>query len=70
MSQEELWAVNIEAKTYPVEEVEVKDTSGAGDTFVAGLCCKMIETNNHDLSIGFANECATQVVQKRGTSTL
>jgi bifunctional ADP-heptose synthase (sugar kinase/adenylyltransferase) len=57
-------------KTYPVEEVEVKDTSGAGDTFVAGLCCKMIETNDHDLSIEFANECATQVVQKRGTSTL
>ena len=57
-------------KIYKVSAVEVKDTSGAGDTFIAGLCGKFCQTKNIDLSIDFANECATTVVQKRGVSTI
>ena len=57
-------------KTYSVENVEVKDTSGAGDTFIAGLCYKMVETNSEDEAIEFANECATKIVQRRGVSVI
>ncbi len=56
--------------TYPVKRVEVKDLTGAGDSFLAGLVHKYIETNNIKISIEYANECATKVVQQRGVSTL
>ena len=55
---------------YPVKEAQVKDLSGAGDTFLAGLVKKYIETKDISKSIRFANQCATVVVQKRGVSTL
>ena len=55
-------------KIYPVSEVEIKDTSGAGDTFVAGLCVRYTKTKDIDVSIRFANSCATQVVQRKGVS--
>jgi len=55
---------------YPVKEAQVKDLSGAGDTFLAGLVKKYIETKNINESIKYANQCATVVVQKRGVSTL
>ena len=55
---------------YPVPPVEVKDVSGAGDTFISGLCCKYLETGDIKSSIEFANNCATSVVQKRGVSVL
>ena len=57
-------------KTYDVPLAEVKDTSGAGDTFVAALCYKFCETNNIDLSIKFANDCSTKVVQKMGVVSI
>ena len=55
---------------YPVHNVEVKDTSGAGDTFVAAFCYKFVETREIKAAIIFANECATLVVQKRGVSVV
>lgn len=55
---------------YPVKNVEVKDTSGAGDTFVAALCYKFVETREIKTAINFANECATKVVQRRGVSVV
>ena len=58
------------SKTYKVPTVEVKDTSGAGDTFISALCYKFVETNDIHKSIAFANECSTKVVQKRGVSTV
>ena len=57
-------------KIYPVPEVSVKDVSGAGDTFLAGLVFKYLQSNNIQQAIKFANECATQIVQKRGVATL
>ncbi len=53
---------------YPVDEVDIKDTSGAGDTFMAGLVYAYITEFNIDNAIKFANKCATQVVQKKGTA--
>ncbi len=56
--------------TYPVEEVDVRDTSGAGDTFLAGLVYAYINEQNVESAIKFANKCATQVVQKKGTAKI
>jgi len=57
-------------EVYPVKTVEVKDTSGAGDTFVAALCYQYINTGDYASAIIFANECATKVVQRRGVSVI
>ncbi len=58
------------SKTYPVPLVGVKDACGAGDTFIAALAFLFIQTNSIDSAIEFANQCATQVIQKRGTSII
>lgn len=57
------------SEIFPVERVEIKDLSGAGDTFLAGLVVGYLQ-NNCDIieGIKFANECATKVVQRRGVS--
>ena len=55
---------------YSVPKVEIKDTSGAGDTFIAALVTKYISANSIEESIKFANECATKVVQKKGVSVV
>ena len=55
---------------YSVPSVEVKDTSGAGDTFIAALCYQYIKNRNLVEAIKFANECSTKVVQKRGVSII
>jgi bifunctional ADP-heptose synthase (sugar kinase/adenylyltransferase) len=55
---------------YPVSKVEIKDLSGAGDTFISGLVVEYIRTKDIEVSIQFANQCATKVVQKRGVSTV
>ena len=57
-------------RRYPVSSVEVKDTSGAGDTFLAGLAKAYIETRDISGAIQFANDCATKVVQRRGVSVV
>ena len=57
-------------KVYEVESVDIKDVSGAGDTFLSGLVVKYLETQNIEESLKFANECATTVVQKKGVSTV
>ena len=55
---------------FTVENVEVKDMSGAGDTFLAGLVAKYLETKDIRQAIVFANECATEVVQRRGVGVV
>jgi bifunctional ADP-heptose synthase (sugar kinase/adenylyltransferase) len=57
-------------KNYPTKEVPVKDVSGAGDTFLAGLVVEYVRSNNIELAIEFAQECTTIVVQKLGVSTI
>ena len=55
---------------FPTHEVEVRDVSGAGDTFFAGLCAKFLEEGDIEESIRFANLCASKVVQKRGVCSI
>ena len=56
-------------KNYPVDKVEVKDSVGAGDTFIAALAGRYSEhVDIHD-AIRFANKASTVVVQKKGVAT-
>jgi bifunctional ADP-heptose synthase (sugar kinase/adenylyltransferase) len=59
-----------QGKNYPTIDVPVKDVSGAGDTFLAGLTYKYILTQNVETAIDFAQECTTIVIQKSGVSTI
>ena len=57
-------------KDFRVDEVPVKDVSGAGDTFLAGLVRGYLDTNSIESAIEFAQKCTTTVVQKHGVSTI
>ena len=57
-------------KDFPVKEVPVKDVSGSGDTFIAGLVRGYLETKDITKAIDFAQECTTNVVQKHGVATV
>ena len=57
-------------KIYPTEDVPVKDISGAGDTFLAGLAVEYVRTNDIIKAINFAQECTEIVIQKHGVSTV
>lgn len=59
-----------QGKQYPVNKIEVKDSSGAGDTFFAGLITSYVKTNDIEESIKFANICASKVVQEKGVTTI
>lgn len=56
--------------SYPTEKVEIMDISGAGDTFVAGFVKEFLDSEDVSKSIQFGNRCSTQVVQKRGVTTI
>ena len=55
---------------YPVAEVDVKDTAGAGDSFLAGFVFELARTGNIKEAIFCGNDCATEVVQKKGVCTI
>lgn len=55
---------------YPTKKVDVKDVSGAGDTFLSALVWKYLFTSDLDVSINYANECSSIVVQKKGVTTI
>ena len=50
----------------PKVTIEVKDVCGAGDTFLAGLIVHMLKHNDIEYAIDFAQECASEVVSKKG----
>jgi len=53
---------------FDVEDVPIKDVSGAGDTFLSALVIEYIRSQDIIKSIGFAQKCTTFVVQKQGVS--
>ena len=55
---------------YPVEQIEVRDTSGAGDSFFAALLVRYAETDDVHESIRFANECASRVCAQKGVTII
>jgi D-beta-D-heptose 7-phosphate kinase/D-beta-D-heptose 1-phosphate adenosyltransferase len=64
------YGCNYQGKTYPTTDVPIKDVSGAGDTFLAGLVVEYVRTQSIEQAIQFAQECTTTVVQKLGVSTM
>ena len=44
-----------QGRKYPVQKVEVVDTSGAGDSFMSALVANYLETSDIEASINFAN---------------
>jgi D-beta-D-heptose 7-phosphate kinase/D-beta-D-heptose 1-phosphate adenosyltransferase len=59
-----------QGKRYPTKKVEVKDLSGAGDTFISAFVVKFLETDDVGESIKYANVCASKVVSQRGVSVV
>ena len=59
-----------QGKIYPTDDVPVKDISGAGDTFLAGLAVEYIRSNDIIKAINFAQECTKIVIQKHGVSVV
>ena len=56
---------------YPSINVsDVRDVSGAGDSFFAALICEYLHSNSIEKAIKFANFCAAGVVQKRGVTCI
>lgn len=55
---------------YPVEQQDVIDVSGAGDSFMAGLIIEYSKSLDIIKSIKFANQCASKVVRQRGVSVI
>ena len=57
-------------ENYSVESVDVKDMTGAGDTFLSGLVSEYMETKDIKKSIQTANEYATIIVQQKGVKVI
>lgn len=55
---------------YPVDSVDVRDTSGAGDAFLAGLTFALSQDSSIEEAIKVANKFAQGVVQKRGVTLI
>ena len=58
-----------ESHTQP-KKCQLKDVSGAGDTFMSGLVYEYVKSGEIEKSINFAQECTTIVVQKTGVATV
>ncbi len=57
-------------KIYPVEKVEIKDMTGAGDTFISCLVVNYLKELDIENSIEFANMCSTIIVQHKGVNKI
>ena len=64
------FGAEFQGKLYPVTPAEVKDSTGAGDSFFAALIVRYAETGDIDESIRFANECASRVVAHKGVTLI
>lgn len=64
------YGCDFKGKNYPVTPVEVKDSSGAGDSFMAALAVEYLRTGDVIKSIVFANLKASKVVTQRGVTTI
>ena len=55
---------------YPVKKFDIRDTSGAGDSFMAALVSDFLNTSDIIQSIKSANIAASKVVQVRGVGVI
>lgn len=61
---------DFQGTNYPVDSVEVKDTSGAGDSFIAALVIDFLRAQDIKSAIKVANESASRVVRSRGVAII
>ena len=61
---------DFQGQNYPVEKLEVRDTSGAGDSFMAALVVEFLKTTKIEDSIIAANHAASKVVRTRGVGVI
>lgn len=59
-----------QGENFPTERVAVRDVSGAGDTFFAGLIVAYLRQRDIRSAITVANKMAARVVQQRGVNTI
>jgi bifunctional ADP-heptose synthase (sugar kinase/adenylyltransferase) len=57
-------------KNFPVERIDIRDTSGAGDSFMAALVVEFLTTSDIEKSIKAANTAAAKVVRTRGVGII
>ena len=50
----------------PTKNVEIKDTTGAGDLFATGFLYGILSGNEDPVSSEFANKCAGEVIRTLG----
>ena len=50
----------------PLRQAEVSDLSGAGDTFFAAFIFQLLNGSSLIESINYAQECALEVIEKKG----
>lgn len=63
------WHQTQNKKVFPIKnEHPVRDLTGAGDTFLAGLVANYVETKNIEDAIIFANRCAAWAVTQKGVA--
>lgn len=55
---------------YDVKKIDVKDSSGAGDSFMSALVVKYLKSNDIIESIKFANKKASKVVSQIGVGII
>lgn len=61
---------DFQGKNFGVHPVEIKDSSGAGDSFLAALVVKYLDTQDIEESIEYANLLASKVVSERGVTVI
>lgn len=61
---------NYLGENFPVTKHEIRDTSGAGDSFMAALVLEFLDSQDIVKSIKAANLAASQVVQHRGVGVI
>jgi len=67
MTQGREGAILNRSKVFRIEdEHPVRDLSGAGDTFLAGLVVEYLKNKNIEDAINFANKCSAWVVTQKG----
>jgi len=57
-------------ENFPVERFDIRDTSGAGDSFMAALVAEFLATSDIKKSIKAANTAASKVVRTRGVGII
>jgi len=57
-------------KIYTIDEIEIGDVSGAGDTFLAGFVFDYLVNRNVEYAIETAQACAQEVIGEKGVTVI